>query len=83
MTEKKKLATQVWAFPADPEACKRFNEGVHALAEECGVELVAGSTFNELTWIDTLEALHAEETHRDEVNDARVAFERNQMGLSH
>lgn len=75
MEANKRMATQVWAFPADPEASKRFNEGVRALAQEYGVELVGGSTFNELSWIEKLEALHADATHPAEVEDARREFE--------
>ncbi|MCF5371255.1 hypothetical protein [Pseudomonas syringae] len=49
-----KYVTQVFQMPSDQDQRTRFTNGVNALMKECGVELVAGSSANE---IDKVEAM--------------------------
>lgn len=76
------MITKVFKLPADSEKRLAFLEGVKALAEQCGVEETAGSSCDEMTYVERLEKELLEHISDSGIEDIRQEYESEVMGLT-
>ena len=75
-SKKQSVITQVYALPSNEAARKKFLDGVNSLAESCKAEWVAGSNYDEMSYLEEIEKELASHIGDSGVEELRQKFER-------
>ena len=71
-----KTITRVYQLPADDAVRTQFVEGLKALEEACGLEMLSGSANDEMAYVEKLEVELVEHIGETALEGIRQEFER-------